>query len=152
MLLKLLLDLSGDFFLLLGEVNRVSDLFTVAASLNYPIKCWAFSCLSMRVVAANCIDLDVKAIGWQEFFVDVRAFGPDGRLTKIMRDELARVVIGFPEQDIVSWPAWVQVAIIYLDLMIFGVHRFLNKRLLKLFTIDHDKVFVLFEIKVWVLV
>ena len=97
MLLELSLDLSSDFFLLLGEVDRVSDFFTVAASLNHPIECWALSCLSMRVIAADCIDLDVEAISWQEFFVNVRAFGPDGRLTKIVRDELPRIVIGFPE-------------------------------------------------------
>ena len=120
-LLESSLDRSADLFFFLSQVDRVSHFFSIDVPLHYSVERGALPGFSMGIIFSDCVDLDIKAICWQELFVNVRARLSDWRLTTALRNELPRIVVSFPEKYVVSRPTRIQRAIVYLDLVILCV-------------------------------
>lgn len=61
----------SDILLLLGEIHWIPYFFSIFVSLDYSVERWAFSGLSMSIVWAHSINLNIEAISLHEFFVNV---------------------------------------------------------------------------------
>lgn len=96
-LLESFLHLSCYFLLLWRQIDRVSDLLACWVPLDHAIKCWTFPCLSMCILAANRVYLDIESIGREKLFVDVGTVRPDSWLVWNLRNELAWQVVCFSE-------------------------------------------------------
>ena len=145
-LLKCFADSSGVLFLFTRQVHRVPHFFaSFLVPLNFAIDWWSFSCLSMSVLLTNCVYFYVKAIGWQELFINVRSFGPQSWFV-IRWDELRTFAVGFPKQDAVAAATWTVVAVMDDNCMIFCIYRLLNEWFVQSLASNHDVVIILLNI------
>lgn len=95
----------------------------------------------MSIVCPYCVNFNVKAIGRQEFLIDIRALLSD--LSSLNRgEELGAVVVCLSEEDVVACTTRAVRAVVNNDLMIFSIHRLFYIRFVESLAI-YDKVILI---------
>lgn len=99
----------------------------------------------MGILFANCVNFYIKAIGWQELFVNVRSFGSQSALV-IRWDELGTFAVCLPKQDAVAAATRAVVAVMDDNCVIFGIDWLLNEWFVQPLSPNHDVVIILLNI------